>query len=702
MPQSSNYIHDSRTSFTGSFISVLREGITELHEGYEMSSSSSSSESSSVSSASSASSVSSISSLSSSSVSSLSTSSESSQSYDCGCADWRCDFAWASTFPHLFLSGLTGKNTDDCRVWGEWTYSGGSQYLTVYKDSAGGSNNKIASGSLSAFVYGSIILSEINGSGVSGLCEWYWLDTSHPTTLHRPGEYYELVCDAIGRSSSSSSSPFEVGELSDFDPYLKAYWPLDETSGTRYDIVGDNDLTPEETFFLTPGEVASSQGAICDGAYFAGQNGNQLITSGSGSTLQPTSSIMISAWAKHLGGNWFNVVSKYGFYPPVSSPYWIKYTNVWFSQWEAAQAVGHSQYSLASFIDNDTINKWVHLCMITFYNVIRIYADGVFKDSRTAGSFLSSDAEVQIGSSVYSYTNHGLVDEVAIWIDPPISDSTTADSLASTLYNNGIGTRYDPSRPEGDKWIAPHQVTCPGHVNLSQYNQYIMGYWPMDELSEERYDVVGDNDLIEYNSVTPGVEARICNGAEFDSLNYGFLSTSPDPTIQPGSNDDYAFSFWWKADSSASRDLFWMGTLSTYRWRVWVHNGKFQWTFNPDQSYTPYDYTENSWNHFCITVSKGNPSHPYHIFWNGQSMGGAGGAMVDPAEANDVVLFGGGSHISGLVTIDEACYWQGLDLESTDSHQGFADALYNEGLGVKYYPSSGEWSSSFTCESSSS
>ena len=163
----------------------------------------------------------------------------SSSSYASPCCNTWIMPSYISTFPSIEVNGLKLNNTTDCRIWAEF-YTGGTptlQYINIYKSSTKAIANLLASGSLSTSTAGGITLTEANGSGVTGLAEWYESPPgTHPNTVNYPYTLHELTClesssstevlstSSSSTSSSSSSYGYSSSSSSSMEAYDCYYW----------------------------------------------------------------------------------------------------------------------------------------------------------------------------------------------------------------------------------------------------------------------------------------------------------------------------------------------------------------------------------------------------------------------------------------------------------------------------------------------
>ena len=217
---------------------------------------------------------------------------------------------------------------------------------------------------------------------------------------------------------------------------LVSYWPLDEESGTRYDAVGDNDLTDNNT-------VGFAEGKHNNAASFVGANGEFLsVADGAGTVWgEDGNGVTVAMWVKPNGNpvgyallfgrnslasdaeRNFNIFTESG-----------SLTDIYieFNAGARIQTVGSSltdgvwQLLICWFDPTDKKQR------------LSINDETVLTSLAGATTVLSSPtSDVAIGgwSAFAAYFNGG-IDEPAIW-----SRALTADER-SELYNAGAGFFY--------------------------------------------------------------------------------------------------------------------------------------------------------------------------------------------------------------------------------------------------------------------
>lgn len=213
---------------------------------------------------------------------------------------------------------------------------------------------------------------------------------------------------------------------------LVSYWKLDESSGTRVDSHGSNDLTDNNT-------VLSATGIINNGADFEATNSEYLsITDASQSGLDITGDLSISMWMKPESWS--------------GQDFWIGKDSI--SAGGRSYIISTTDtYLLFDASSNGTsaVEKISAHGMSTgtMYHVVLTYNASAgtayfyvnnSKGSQMTGfptSIYNGNADFTIGAygAPGNYSD-GVVDEVGIW------SKELTDSEVSDLYNSGSGLPY--------------------------------------------------------------------------------------------------------------------------------------------------------------------------------------------------------------------------------------------------------------------
>ena len=192
---------------------------------------------------------------------------------------------------------------------------------------------------------------------------------------------------------------------------LVSYWPLDEESGTRYDSVGSNDLTDNNT-------VGFDTGVNGAAASFVAANGESL----SRASFDPGAVWTASYWVR------LDAVSGQDISFEIQN---IVYDFTGIGQIYFFGTGGAGAYSYAP----PAAGEWHHVFLWTDGTKVYAQRDGgtVWEDTRVSASGANT---LSIGRALPSYYITGRVDEVAIW------DRVLTSDERAELYNAGAGKFY--------------------------------------------------------------------------------------------------------------------------------------------------------------------------------------------------------------------------------------------------------------------
>jgi hypothetical protein len=230
------------------------------------------------------------------------------------------------------------------------------------------------------------------------------------------------------------------GELvyADFNQNIEAYYKLDEISGTRFDSVGSNDLTPVNN----PG---SDLGIIDNSNTFSDTSLQRLSVSDNSSLSIGSNSLTISAWVyldskshvQDIVGKWDTTADDREYmlwYDSVSDQFKFTVSN----DGQTSVTVSASTYGSPS------IGDWYFL--VGLYNIdngliyIQVNDGALDSESFTTGGIYDGGANFQIGSrsSSENPSNHfdGRIDEVGVW------KRIINSSERTFLYSSGAGLTY--------------------------------------------------------------------------------------------------------------------------------------------------------------------------------------------------------------------------------------------------------------------
>jgi len=221
------------------------------------------------------------------------------------------------------------------------------------------------------------------------------------------------------------------------DPNLVSLWLLEEASGTRYDAVGSNDLTDNNTVGQSTAD--KKQGVAC--ADFEEGNSEYLsIADVAQVGLDIVGDLSVCFWMKSeaFGSTEQQVVAKYRISDSNRS-YRIVVT-------ESTARIGVNLSSdgigsVGAWTANSTVaaGTWYHIAVVYDGTDIRIFIDGVLSENGVNNPVAYSDGIFDSAAAFClgrqdggGYYYDGLLDEVAIF-----DRALSADEVAA-IYNLGI------------------------------------------------------------------------------------------------------------------------------------------------------------------------------------------------------------------------------------------------------------------------
>lgn len=228
---------------------------------------------------------------------------------------------------------------------------------------------------------------------------------------------------------------------------LISYLKMDESSGTRVDAHGSNDLTAGGT-----GGVGSATGIINDAADFELADADVLyITDASQSGLDVTGDFSISAWinieSAPGSGVEFDIVSKHDNGAANQRSFIASYENVSGNgfRFRVSSSGTSGTQSTAKWLQTLTTATWYHV--VFAYSAagnVSLYVNGSLVSNVTGQrtSVFNGTAPFTVGArgnggSTFAAHFDGLIDEVGIW-------GRTLDATdVSDLYNAGAGLSYE-------------------------------------------------------------------------------------------------------------------------------------------------------------------------------------------------------------------------------------------------------------------
>jgi hypothetical protein len=229
-----------------------------------------------------------------------------------------------------------------------------------------------------------------------------------------------LILLALLPGSLAEAAPMRYNSLNNG---LVAFWKLDEESGTRYDSVGNNHLTDNNT-------VGRSAGVVGEAARFVSSNSEDLSISDN-ADMSPTGDFTIAGWFyfDDPSNTQTRLISKYTGAPSVSYHLSL-YSTVAFAVYDDSSYTGYGVYSGYSSGWNFIV-AWVD----TGSDTINLSVNGNTNGAAFTGNVNDSSAPFKIGSLNSQYSDIR-VDAVGFW------HRVLSPAERTLLYNNGNGMEY--------------------------------------------------------------------------------------------------------------------------------------------------------------------------------------------------------------------------------------------------------------------
>lgn len=210
---------------------------------------------------------------------------------------------------------------------------------------------------------------------------------------------------------------------------LVAFWNLDEESGTRYDAIGDNDLTDENTVLYDVGKYSNA-------AHFESDNNEKLL-------INDNTDLSIGLNISFTVCAWVNIESFPVLFSSVINKTFITYEY-------AFQVRSNGKLCLTTYDDTyhgavttTTVSTGTWTFIIGWYNAetdsnyVRINNTTIYRIAAVSG-VRDSNSRFAIGGGGTSGEYDGLIDLVGLWKGRcPVY--TNGWGMADSLYNSGNG-----------------------------------------------------------------------------------------------------------------------------------------------------------------------------------------------------------------------------------------------------------------------
>ena len=304
---------------------------------------------------------------------------------------------------------------------------------------------------------------------------------------------------------------------------LVSWWDLDETSGTRVDSVGSNDLTDQNTVGFISGKIGNA-------AAFVAANNEVLHVSADFFTGDYT----ISLWTDmSLAGTKY-VLAGYDPVANLNGPklYWTNATNRYSFLHDG---------SVGAIVDVATTSQWRHL-------VLWAEDDTLYFTSST------SNTPGEIGSVTRGHT--GISGPFVL--GGTVNGGTFTGSLTDAIDLCGVWSRVLTADERTELYNLGAGIKNTFTDNGEGFRQGLVSYWNLDEESGTRADSVGSNDLTDNNTV--GYAAgKIGNAASFVVANTEYLSKTT-PSLPTGTMYSCG---WIKTVGTQNNDGCWSQNTAT-------------------------------------------------------------------------------------------------------------------------------------------
>jgi len=290
--------------------------------------------------------------------------------------------------------------------------------------------------------------------------------TANVTDANLQGEWVlnNSYADTSGNSNTltASGSPSFQKWKNAIIGLLTSWWTFDETSGTRADSHGSNDLTDNNT-------VGYATGKKSNGADFEADNSEYLsITDGSQNGLEPGSDdFSVSLWFKPESQPATNtqkdLVSKYNA-AGNQRGWWLTYRDISGTKYLNFRASDNGSdaddHNIAYTLSNDT---WYHIVMKwdASAHAVEFFVNGIsigIDASGTRTSILNTTADFWIGGQQSAggvNFQDGILDEVAYFASKLLDYGEVLD-----LYNAGNAITYQSVQEYLQSLIATPNTTA--------------------------------------------------------------------------------------------------------------------------------------------------------------------------------------------------------------------------------------------------
>ncbi len=213
---------------------------------------------------------------------------------------------------------------------------------------------------------------------------------------------------------------------------LKAFWKMNEASGTRYDSVGTNHLLDNNT-------VGSFAGVIGIGSSFVDEQNESL-------TIDDNDDLSVDGEQDFSISTWFNIDGNEGWTALLG-----KFSGSWASAVEYALRRENGSGKLGFLVSNGvgttlvvsnsviSLGSWHHVIVSrdTTAGLLNMYYDGVGSSIAYSDDIAETSEKFRIGGKASGFDDSDvLIDSVGLW------KRVLTDGERTALYNSGNGLEY--------------------------------------------------------------------------------------------------------------------------------------------------------------------------------------------------------------------------------------------------------------------
>jgi hypothetical protein len=499
----------------------------------------------------------------------------------------------------------------------------------------------------------------------------------------------ESTASSTSSSSSSSSQEYICEVLGSKDQFLEVYFPLEEASGNRVDVINGIVLSESGS---TIGNITGKEG---DCVYMSTATSPSDSINNSSPGINPSSSFAFSMWSKLNGQAGSSFTSgKYG----LENACAIEINNnAGSGKFEGRAYLKQSDNTdiTTSYVDL-TGGQFNHLVAIGEGGNLYFYLNGSHVATTTYDSTIASFQNFTIDSLTNNLTlscNH-FIDELAYWKDITFSSTTERHAFVDALYNQNTGafwlegpenwdicTEFQSSNSsESQGNFSSSSSSSSGGYSISSISSESSSSSSSEGLSilSESSSSSSDSSLSSSSSSSSeGLSSESSSSSSSSSGGGGYVSTNSFKS--DGSNDyletDASWTTWTSNKLTVS---FFMKWVSSSESKPFVRaSSGLRWIYcRPDSSssirlivYRPSDtaiqtgggWADSTWHHVVLRCNPGT--------------GDAQILIDNSAEASSTTISGTLSHPNGKISMmyGDAYFDEFIVTEGYDDPEDFAD-----------------------------